>query len=33
MATVVGLGFSVVAMSITPDRYLLAGESTPNVYL
>src|SRR6266849_8568637 len=33
IATVVGLGLSVAAMSITPWRYLLAGLSTPKVYL
>jgi len=30
---VVGLGLSVAAISITPSRYLLAGLSTPKVYL
>jgi len=30
---VVGFGLSVAAMSITPWRYLLAGLSTPKVYL
>ena len=33
IATVVGLGVRVAAMSMTPWRYLLAGLSTPNVYL
>src|SRR5467141_3447215 len=33
IAIVVGLGLSVDAMSTTPCRYLLAGLSTPNVYL
>src|SRR5207302_1149519 len=31
-ATVVGLGLSVSAMSSTPVRYLLAGDSTPKTY-
>src|SRR5450759_242528 len=33
IASVVGLGFSVAAMSITPVRYLLAGERTAKVNL
>jgi len=33
IATVVGFGERVAAMSMTPVRYLLAGDSTPNVYL
>ena len=33
IAMVVGLGLSVAAISITPWRYLLAGLSTPKVYL
>src|SRR5207245_7125494 len=33
MATLAGLGVRVSARAMTPWRYLLAGLSTPNVYL